>query len=344
LNRLTGVDVLRVAAIIAVIIIHAHPFAEHSASMGRFLDVATVLNQAARFAVPFFLILSGYFWAHKVHGEAGVVGPSIAMAKRIAIVFLAWSAIYLLPTNIGDALAHGPAGPVQQGYWNLASTMSRPMDAIFQGTKGHLWFLMGLLCSIFISALLLRFKQNRLLVVLALALYLTGLAGKAYSDTPLGFDSAFNFRNGPFFSLIFFVTGYLLRRTKPSPMWLPAGLLIAGAGFVLQLAETWVLNERWGTSLVQDYVFGTYFFGLGIAMVALSNSRFLDFPRLAAIGPLVLGIYAAHMVFIDLLKPVDRQFSQSGWWAVFHVVAVFALSYALARLMQKFRLTRRLVS
>jgi surface polysaccharide O-acyltransferase-like enzyme len=266
------------------------------------------------------------------------------MAKRIAIVFLAWSAIYLLPMNIGDALAQGPAGPLRQVYWNLASTMSRPLDAIFQGTKGHLWFLMGLLCSILISALLLRFKQTRLLVLLAIALYLAGLSGKAYSDTPLGFDSAFNFRNGPFFSLIFFVTGYLLRRTSPSPRWLPAGLLIAGAGFALQLAETWLLHDRWGTRMVQDYVFGTYFFGLGIAMVALSNSRFLDFPRLASIGPLVLGIYAAHMAFIDLLKPVDRQFSQNGWWAVFQVVAVFALSYALAKLMQQFRFTRRLVS
>lgn len=203
---------------------------------------------------------------------------------------------------------------------------------------------MGLLCSLFISSLLLRFRQTWLLVMLALVLYLTGLAGKAYSATPLGFDSAFNFRNGPFFSLIFFVTGYLLHRTKPGPHWLPAGLLMAGTGFVLQLAETWLLHERWGTPMVQDYVFGTYFFGVGIAMVALSNSRFLDVPRLASIGPLVLGIYAAHMVFIDVLKPVDRQFSQNGWWAVFQVLAVFALSYALARLMQQFRLTRRLVS
>lgn len=312
--------------------------------MGSGLDLATVLNQAARFAVPFFLILSGYFWAQKVKGDLGIVAPSVTMAKRIGFVFLAWSAIYLFPTNIADAFAHGPVGLARQVYWNLASTMSRPANTIFQGTKGHLWFLNGLLCSIGISALLLRHERKRLLVALALALYAIGLAGKAYSDTPLGFDIGFNFRNGPFFSLIFFVTGYLLHRTSPTPMWLPAGLAIAMAGFVLQLAETWLLHARWGTSMVQDYVVGTYFLGLGVAMIALSNSRYLDWPRVASIGPLVLGIYAAHMAFVDLLAPLERRWTHSGWRSVTYVVAVFALSYTAANVMRRFRLTRKLVS
>lgn len=181
-------------------------------------------------------------------------------------------------------------------------------------------------------------------MVLAVALYAIGLAGKAYSATPLGFEIGFNFRNGPFFSLIFFVTGYLLHRTSPTPMWLPAGLALAVAGFVLQLAEISLLHARWGTPLVQDYVVGTYFLGLGAAMIALSNSRYLDWPRVASIGPLVLGIYAAHMAFVDLLAPLDRRFGDSAWWGLSYVAAVFALSYGTANLMRRFALTRKLVS
>lgn len=120
MNRLTGVDVVRVVAVIAVIIIHTTPFAHDSAPLGSVLDLATLLNQAARFAVPFFLILSGYFWAPKVKGELGVVAPSVTMAKRIGFVFLAWSAIYLFPTNLADALAHGP------GAWRSRSTGTWP--------------------------------------------------------------------------------------------------------------------------------------------------------------------------------------------------------------------------
>ena len=66
---------------------------------------------------------------------------------------------------------------------------------------------------------------------------------------PAGLHVTFNFRDGPFFSLIFFVTGYFLHK--------------------------------------RDYVAGTYFFGVGVALIALSDSPWLPSPRLAAIGPYV---------------------------------------------------------
>lgn len=343
MSRLQSVDVLRVVAIISVIIIHTDPFEVQSSPIGNELDFATVINQLARFSVPFFFILSGYFWAQKCTGEHDVYRPSTKMAKRIAFLFLAWSLVYLLPTNIIDAFASGMLGPIKQIYWNVSNVLSRPVDTLMQGSKSHLWFLMGLLCSLGISALLLRYKHERLLAMLAVALYLIGLAGKAYSDTPLGFHVGFNFRNGPFFSLIFFVSGYFLYRRAPSSRWLPVGLLLAALGGFLHFTELRMLKAQWGTSMSQDYVIGTYFLGLGVAMMALSNSRYLHFSRAASIGPLVLGIYASHLIFVDMLKPLDRQFSGNWAWSAVYVVAVFVLSYLLVRLMAKSDFTRKLV-
>lgn len=344
MERLQGVDALRVVAIVAVIVIHTNPFLDRTAPIGSMFDLATVLNQAARFAVPYFFILSGYFWAQKVNGELGLIKPTLAMGKRIAVLFLAWTVIYMLPTNLIDSFDYGLIGPFKQIYWNVGNIGVRPADMAWQGSKGHLWFLVGLLCSLGISALLLHLNQRRLLAVLAVSLYLIGLAGKAYSETPLGLHAVFGFRNGLFLSPIFFVTGYFLQRKKPVPAWFPAGLAIGGGGFALQLCESWMLHKGWGMPLNQDYFIGTYFFGLGAAMIALSNSRYLHWSGAAAIGPLVLGIYASHMIFVEMLQPLDRRLADSGIWPLAYVAVVFVFSWQFARFLSKHSLTRRLVT
>jgi surface polysaccharide O-acyltransferase-like enzyme len=343
MNRLQSVDVMRVVAIIAVIIIHAAPFTAQPKLVGNHLDTATVANQLARFAVPFFFIVSGYLWANKVNDERGMYESTVKMAKRIIVLLVAWSIIYLFPTNIVASFALGNFGPIKQFYWNVMSVVENPLGTMLRGTKLHLWFLPGLLCALIISAVLIRYRQQRLLFVLSIALYLIGLAGKAYSDTPFGFNSDFNFRYGPFFSLIFFVTGYFLKQRQASPMWLPIGILIATFGVLLHFSELVILNSYWGITMVQDYVIGTYFYGLGIAMIALSGSRYLSLEGLAKIGPLVLGIYAAHMVFVDLLEPISGRFAGGVAWSLIHVVAIFVLSYALVRVMAHFPVTRRFV-
>jgi surface polysaccharide O-acyltransferase-like enzyme len=111
--------------------------------------------------------------------------------------------------------------------------------------------------------------------------------------------------------------------------------LIAAAGLALQLAEVAWLHRRWGASLVQDYVAGTFLYGVGMAMVALSNARPLRAPTLAAVGPLVLGIYASHYLFIDLLYPLHLRLAgvpgeQAAYVALVLAAALLA-SLALAR-------------
>lgn len=327
-----------------MIAIHTTPFELQSMPIGRTLDLATVVNQAARFAVPLFFVLSGYFWANRFKDEREILEPTIRMAKRIAILFFVWSAIYLLPIDIVDSLSYGAIGPIKQIYWNLGSAANHPLVTLMEGTKVHLWFLVGLLCSLLISALLLRFKFNRFLVVLAVTFYLVGLAGKAYSDTPLGFQTAFNFRNGPFFSLIFFVTGYFLQRKQPNRLWFPVGCSLVTFGVLLHFTELLILNENWGTAMCQDYVIGTYFFGVGAALIALSNTKWLQSSRVASIGPLVLGIYTCHFIFVELLRPLERRYSGVVTWEMFYVVAVFLLSYTLASAFSRHHLTKRLVA
>jgi surface polysaccharide O-acyltransferase-like enzyme len=342
-QRMESVDVARVVAVLAVIAIHTSPFEFKLQTIGEEVDLATVINQISRFAVPMFSVLAGYFWANKFENDSCLFQSTISLAKRIAFLYVAWSAIYLLPTNLIDSFAYGALGPIKRIYWNLRSAASQPLVTLFEGTKVHLWFLASLLCCIGISAVLIRFNLKRSLVILALILYFLGLAGKAYSDSPFGFQSSFNFRYGPFFLLIFFITGYFLQRKKTKDSWFSIGCFIFVFGFILQFFELHILNTKWGVSLAQDYVVGTFFLGTGAALIALSNTKLLHLSRIASIGKLVLGIYASHYIFIDLLSPIDKRYAGDILWDVAFVCAVFFLSYVTALGCSKYQLTKKLV-
>lgn len=343
MSRLQSVDVVRVAAVIAVIAIHTTPFSSASVPVGERLDLATVINQLARFAVPFFFVLSGYFWGHKIATGGAVIASTLPTVKRTALLLLFWSIIYLVPTDWSASLEYGLSGPLKTAYWNLTEALQRPGATLLEGTMYHLWFLPALVCSLVISAVLLHYGQRSLLVLLAVALFLTGLAGGAYRVTPFGIDATFNFRNGPFFSLVFFVSGYLLSQRTAGKSWLPVGIAVACAGALLQLCEVILLNQAYGAPTNQDYVFGTYFFGVGVAMIAISNPSLLRRSWAAAIGQLVLGIYASHVIFVRLLLPLDKKFEGNWLWSIAYVGLVFVLPYMLARFLARFKATKKLV-
>jgi surface polysaccharide O-acyltransferase-like enzyme len=341
LNRIESADVFRTIAIIAVIIIHTTPFLEHAALIGSEMDIATVVNQISRFAVPFFFILSGYFWATKFKESHEVFVPTKKMAIRVAILFFAWSSIYLIPFNVSHLSSSQAI--LEEVSRTFNTILNHPLRFLFTGTKVHLWFLSSLLCSLLITAALVRLRLQHALIMIGIMLYLIGIAGKAYSETPIGFHTVYNLRNGPFFSTIFFVTGYLLQRSNTNHRWLFAGFSIAMLGVLMHLTELFMLNEKWGISMRQDYVFGTYFLGLGVALIALSNAKWLRSTQLASIGKRTLGIYASHFIFVDLLKPLEQYGAGTLTWDLLYVVLVFAYSYLLTSVLARYAITRKLV-
>jgi surface polysaccharide O-acyltransferase-like enzyme len=322
--RNQSVDVIRVVAVMAVIVIHIAPFTKQHVHIGVDFNLGVLINQLARFAVPFFFVISGYFWAARFRTGEPLRPQTLRMAKRIAFLFLVWSALYLLPTNVHG----GPLGPYTTLVANLREALYDPEKLLFEGTKVHLWFLVALLWSLGISALFISYKLPRTLMVVAVLLYLIGLSGKAYADTPLGFHSAFNFRDGPFFGTLFFVSGYFLQRRGPQPSWLACGMLLVIAGFTLHFGELILLKHYWGTSTMQDYLLGTYFVGVGVAMVAFANPRSLRISSVAAWGPLVAGIYVIHFAFIELLQPLDQLLADRIGWEIAYPLTVFLVSLA----------------
>lgn len=343
MRRIHSVDFFRILAIIAVISIHTKPFETTSSPIGEDLNLPTILNLLARFSVPLFFVLSGFFWASKFEEKSQLIKPTLKMIGRIAHIFIAWSAIYLVLNIIISVLQHDLHELIKTIYWTLLPILRDPFKLILQGTEVHLWFLTSLIFCYLITGIFIALNSPRALIFFSILCYAIGLAGKAYSDTSVGFHVDFNFRDGPFFGLVFFVSGYMLQRKSTEESRLKLGLLMSLLGLILQFSELLALRHYWGTSMEQDYVIGTYFYGVGMACIALSNTSILSFTGISSIGSLVLGIYASHFLFFRLLLPVHHEYGGSLIWEVTFIAAVFLFSYLSALILSKTFYFRKIV-
>lgn len=341
--RIKSVDTIRLIAIISVIAIHSSPFYVATTETQAFYNLPhLIINQIARFAVPFFFIISGYFYGVKIYSGQCPISICKAMLSKLLILYIGWCFFYFMPYNVGLIYEYGILGPIKGAYWNLTNRLLDPIEFIFQGSKVHLWFLVSLIICIVITSSLLKFKAKNFLVVTAIFLYFFGALTKSYSATEIGFELSFNTRNGPFFGLIFFVSGLLLSNKKTSVNWFNLGLKIFLLGLVLHFSEIYMLMKLYNTSMLQDYVFGTYFMGLGAALIALSNHKLISNNYFAKVGTMTLGIYASHLVFLDIFRTLDEELNHPIW-EVCYIFLVLGLSIAFTVILSKSKYTAVLV-
>lgn len=343
MSRILSADVLRLFVIIVVVTGHTFPFGYAENQPGSTAYWADIwINQSARFAVPFFFVMSGYFWGRKIRAGAPFLDYTSAVNRRILFLFFAWSVIYLIPFDLRYIRDMGILGPVKMLYWHIVYVIENPLQVLLIGTKDHLWFLNGLVWCLLFCAILIYLGAMRWLLPITLLLYAAGVLGQAYSNTPIGFELPFTARNGIFFGSAFFAAGYFLSGLANQSRWMWYGLGIFAFGYILHFAEISMLYRLFDAPLKQDYVFGTFFTGLGMSLVGLSNHHLIQSTKLSRVGQVTLGIYAIHFIFIDLFQIIDESL-QTGWWEITFMVLTAVLSIATALLLSRFALTKRFV-
>lgn len=348
-SRLAAVDSMRVLAIFAVIVIHVAPFTHGTvpARIGLTWNLPTIVNQLARFAVPCFFVLSGYFWAQRTTDPARRWPVTRQMLQRIGLLFVGWSLVYTLPWDSGRLLRNWPSSYSDILTRNLQWISTHKVLVLLQGTETHLWFLAALACAVCIATLWLRWGSWRSLLFFGALLFALAMLMRPYVKLPLGIPVRFNPRNGPAFALLPFALGIALAWRAPSPLqrahtWRRWGMGLWLAGILLSAAELTWLRVSYGRSLAQDAVFSTMLCGLGAACLALGNPAWLARLPLARLGPLVLGIYAVHPLIIDVFLPQLPK-AHGVLTDVLALVLVFVLSWGVSDLLARTRYTRFLV-
>jgi surface polysaccharide O-acyltransferase-like enzyme len=319
--RIPSIDCLRVFAILAVLAIHSHCFQKCEDYAAWEIGAAVILNQASRFAVPSFFIISGYLLGRDVRRGRDPLTLALAAVRRLGALFVVWSVLFAMVDLTVDSLADTES-------FSVRDSLSGMVANVIWSPRIHLWFLPALLIGLLVTGMTCRLGP-RLQIALASALYAFGLVGGAYS-TLTGLDLGTFSRNGPFFSTLFVVLGYRLGSIDFAPSVRQA-LALIGLGVVVQTAELIYLTQFLGVSPFGiDYVVGTVPFGVGVVSLALSRPQFGSNSALSRIGPLVLGIYLLHL---DMGKLLSGYNPVSGFLGQLVLIAVSFLASLMVMLL-----------
>ena len=207
-RKLGGLDYFKLFAAFLVIAIHTSPLSSFSSSAD-FIFTRIL----ARMAVPFFLMVTGYFLLPQYLFEhTKDFRPLFMSVKKTLLLYVAAIVIYL-PVNFYAGQLHG------------ASIFDIFRMLVFDGTLYHLWYLPASIIGVLLVILMSRKLSFRATVGTALVLYGFGLLGDSY----FGFISnsgllreiyeamfrVFSYtRNGIFYAPVFLVMGAGMKKIQ----------------------------------------------------------------------------------------------------------------------------------
>lgn len=263
-THIASLELGRVVAILAIIGLHCQ-MALSYALIDEVPWVGYILNQAARFAVPLFFLISGYLIQPKI--TCSPWETLINYSKPLLKVWLAWSIISLLmPFNLGKVMEVGYLTE-REGYWGFL--MSTPLNSLFEGGLVHLWFIPALICAVAILAILIEMKLTKAILPLALVLYLYGILAGSYAPlTEL--EAPIFTRNGPFFSTLLVALGFMIRQNSWRLTSMQS-IAMAALGMTIHFGEAaWLMGYDVAFN-INDFLAGTALWGIGVFMWLLGK-------------------------------------------------------------------------
>ena len=221
-RRYSGIDCFRLIAALLVVAIHTSPLVSLSETADFILT-----RVAARVAVPFFFMTSGFFLiSHYADGDRRLY----AFLKKTVCVYAAAMLLYL-PVNL------------YTGYFRADALLPKLLrDIVFDGTLYHLWYLPAAVAGAFIAWHLVRRFDYRASFIVTAVLYGVALFGDSYYGFSekvgalrwfylLLFQLFDHTRNGLLFAPLFFVFGGWAAERRQT-----LSLKKCACGFALSLA------------------------------------------------------------------------------------------------------------
>lgn len=262
-KRNCSIDIFRYICAVTVIIGHTQPLMDVNEKLGYF--TAFILP---RLTVPFFLAVAGYFYIPKL--LAGKAACFRYVSKTLQ-TYAIWSIPYLI-VNFVNQVIKGDRGIISFILGSIKAF-------IFDGTNEHFWFFPALICAICMSTLICRLKGEKLLIPIALVLFVTGCLGCGYYEIGSRIPVLGKIYNFSYFTFIrrcffmgypFLVGGYVIRlieKKMENRKVLFGALAASFAFYVIELIIVHWLNLQADLSLT----LGIYPLMCTIVLVLLKN-------------------------------------------------------------------------
>ncbi|MBO1003880.1 acyltransferase family protein [Pseudogracilibacillus auburnensis] len=264
-----GIDVARVIAAFLVVCVHTDPLMTYSANGNYFL-----VSVIARLAVPFFFVVSGFFFGKKLSVDTALGSDLYVLfpvLKKLLTIYMVWLLIYL-PLQILLWVRSGDPWH----YW-----LSFLQKSIFEGSYYTLWYLTGLMFALAFSYILFKLFKPQTVLFITLILFIIGTLFQSYYDLwqtnewlSLYHRIFLTTRNGLFFGAFFVSLGIFISKhpftlsqrqniglfflslalltmeayrvhhlvfTKGSGMWF---MLVPTIYFLFKLLQQWELRDQ----------------------------------------------------------------------------------------------------
>lgn len=286
--RNCSIDLFRYPCALLVLTIHTSPLMESYFYVGYFISLIL-----AKIAVPYFFVVSGYYYFAKMEkGEAAFA----AYFKRLIKPYLIWSVIFWIVDF------------VQWAYTEPLRFLSQLPISFITGSHFHLWFFPCMFFSIGLVSICYRLKIQKILIPLALGLYIIGCLGSSYYELGiripimkdvLQVEGFWKLRNIFMLGYPFFIGGGILygffsnrRTTNTSTVFLMSGVLWMGETALVYLM-------KWNESII--CLVSLYPLVLSLVMLLLQNPCESKQKLALYIRTVANFTYYSHPLFINIL-------------------------------------------
>lgn len=281
-ERINSIDILRMIAAFAVVIIHTS-------------GVNPYVNAVSRFAVPLFFMISGYFYCVSKEKKRCRIRKIFILTITVNILIFLFQ---LLSKGYGFQ------------YFIVTFTPKKLMIFLLlneSSVEFHLWFLSALLYCMIVDYFVSVFfnKRKKLLMAVIIVLFL------GYFIVEKVGDSNIYMRNFLFFGLPYFWLGKIFKdiditKIKIKNFSLVLFIILFS---VLILAEKYILVTYFSLNSARNQYMCTLFLCLSVFTLALKNplenpGKILGF--IASAGrKCSLGIYIIHPIVLAYIVPAD---------------------------------------
>ncbi len=273
MERNITLDYFKIFLCILVITIHIEPLFYTNALSGWFIS-----NGLARIAVPSFFVINGYY----IHSKITSTPAIIKWLKKMTIIFLTWSLIYL------TILVHK----------DNTTTIISLITGIY-----HLWYLPALIGGVLILILLKKtINNNTILLIIAVSLFLIGYYIQDYFFPISNHSYRMTlYRNFIFFGFPFIFIGYYIKEKSKKLLKIQIAIL----GTILVLSIITLLFESYFYFIHSDRK--DFFISLlllipSLFIIILKTSKYIV--NDGYISSLASGIFYTHILGIYIINTV----------------------------------------